>query len=144
MRQWPISQINGGRRTPASHCRKDRCKRLLMPLENMSNCAISGSTQCWSVAKLLCPFFRGVAVVQRAQRCVVRTMSRKLSDEDRRAVDLFLDQGAEAANVNVTQVVPLVAQKRMSSVAKILTVLVFLAAATPQPNLIAINMRRIH
>jgi hypothetical protein len=70
-------------------------------------------------------------------------MNRTFSDEDRRAVDLFLDQGAGAAKGGVTKVVPLVSQKRMASVLKILALLDELPAQDPPPNLVEKTMRRI-
>ena len=74
---------------------------------------------------------------------MVRIMSRKLTDEDRRAVDLFLDQGAEATNDAVTKVVPLVSQKRMSAVLKTLAMLDDMPVEEPPANLIEKTMRRI-
>jgi hypothetical protein len=70
-------------------------------------------------------------------------MSRKLTDEDRRAVDLFLDQGAEATNDAVTRMVPLVSQKRMSAVLKTLAMLDLMPVEEPPTNLIEKTMRRI-
>jgi hypothetical protein len=70
-------------------------------------------------------------------------MNRTLSDEDRRAVDLFLDQGAQPTSNAVTKVVPPVSQKRMSSVLKTLAVLDHMPVEEPPPNLIEKTMRKI-
>lgn len=70
-------------------------------------------------------------------------MSRTLSDEDRRAVDLFLDQGAGATEGRVTPVVPLVSQKRMNSVLRVLALLDEMPVQEPPTNLIEKTMRKI-
>jgi hypothetical protein len=70
-------------------------------------------------------------------------MSRSLSDEDRRAVDLFLDQGAGATKGRVTQVVPLVSQKQMNSVLRVLALLDEMPVQEPPSNLVEKTMRKI-
>lgn len=70
-------------------------------------------------------------------------MNRKLSDEDRRAVDLFLDQGAKAAKDAVTKVVPPVSQKRMSAVKTVFNLLGQMPVEEPPVNLIERTMKRI-
>jgi hypothetical protein len=70
-------------------------------------------------------------------------MSRTLSDEDRRAVDLILDQGAAATNDALKKVVPLVSPKRMASVSKVFAVLGQMPAEEPPRNLIEKTMRKI-
>jgi hypothetical protein len=70
-------------------------------------------------------------------------MNRKLTDEDRRAVDLLLDQGANISKGAITQVVPTVSEKRMTAVKKVLALIGQMPAQDPPANLVSKTMRRI-
>jgi hypothetical protein len=88
-------------------------------------------------------FFAGSRCRLKAGATLVRIMNRTLSDEDRRAVDLFLDQGARATKGGVTKVVSPVSQKRMASIKQVLAMLDEMPVEEPPADLVEQTMRLI-
>jgi len=68
-------------------------------------------------------------------------MTRKLTDDDRRAVDLLLDHGA--GNSTVTRVASAVPQKRLKAAERVLSLLGEMPAQEPPVDLVAKTMQRI-
>jgi hypothetical protein len=69
----------------------------------------------------------------------MKAMSRKLSDEDRRAVDLLLDYG----HGGITKMAAAVSQKRLSAAERVFKLIGQLPAEEPPLDLVARTMRRI-
>jgi CMP-2-keto-3-deoxyoctulosonic acid synthetase len=68
-------------------------------------------------------------------------MTRKLSEEDRRAVDLLLDHGA--SHSGVTRVAHAVAQKRLTAAERVLKLLGQMPADEPSIDLVAATMEQV-
>jgi hypothetical protein len=68
---------------------------------------------------------------------------RTLSIDDQKAVDLCLDQIANAGKTGITRVATSVQQNRLASAGKILALLSELPAADPPDDLVARTMARI-
>jgi hypothetical protein len=69
-------------------------------------------------------------------------MSRKLTEEDRRAVDLLLDHGG-ANHGGVTRVARAVSQGRLKAAERVLKLVGQMPAEDPPANLVARTMARI-
>jgi len=68
-------------------------------------------------------------------------MSRKLSDEDRRAVDLLLDHGISQSGI--TRVAGAVPQKRLAAAERVLKLIGQMPAEEPSIDLVAATMERL-
>ena len=79
---------------------------------------------------------------RRRREPAVNRMSRKLSDDDRRAVDLLLDHGTTNGN-GMTRVAAHVSQKRLAAAEKMLKLIGQMPAEEPPANLVEKTLRRI-
>lgn len=70
-------------------------------------------------------------------------MEPSLSDIDGRAVDLFLDQGAEAVNGGVKPIYSAVPQERIVAVEQLLSLLDHMQLPEPPENLLMRTMQKI-
>jgi hypothetical protein len=68
-------------------------------------------------------------------------MSRKFSDEDRRAIDLFLDHST--GNHGVTRMAASVSQRRLTAAQRLLKLLDAMPVMEPSTDLVARTMDRI-
>jgi hypothetical protein len=66
-----------------------------------------------------------------------------LSAEDRKAIDLLLDQGASTADLAVVPHAPVVAPNRIAAASKVLQLLSHLPEVDPPADLVPRTMRRI-
>jgi hypothetical protein len=80
---------------------------------------------------------------RRRREVAVNIMTRKLSDEDSRAVDLLLDHGTGMGNDGITRVAPHVSQKRLAAAEKLLKLVGQMPTEEPPDDLVAKTMRRI-
>lgn len=77
----------------------------------------------------------------RRRSSTVNVMARKLSEEDRRAVDLLLDHAT--GDGGITRVAAHVSQKRLAAAEKLLKLIGHFQAEEPSENLVEKTMRRI-
>jgi len=68
-------------------------------------------------------------------------MNRKLSDEDRRAVDLLLDHGVTSGGI--TRVASAVPQRRLAAAERVLKLIGQMPADEPSIDLVATTMDRV-